>query len=129
MEFCITAKKGFFELRLAGDIDPGKYPEIFNALFTHTDWKPGTPLLVDESALRAADLTVAGLKEIAEICTSRRADFGATRMSMYVSGELEYGLNRMWHVFIEGGWEVEGNVFRSREEAMAWLLPNDLNHA
>jgi hypothetical protein len=121
MEYCIIAKQGFFELRLAGDIDPGTYPEALNALFTHTDWKPGTPLLVDESDLRADDLTIAGLKKIAEMCTSREADFGATRMSMYVSRDLEYGLNRMWHVFIEGNWEVEGNVFRSREEAMAWL--------
>ena len=48
---------------------------------------------------------------------------------MYVSGDLEYGLNRMWHVFIEGDWEVESNVFRSREEAMPWLLSNDLNQA
>ena len=121
MEFCITAKQGFFELRLAGDIDPGTYSEVFNALFAHTDWKPGIPLLVDESDLRANDLTIEGLIKIAKICTSRATDFGATRMSMYVSTDLEYGLNRMWHVFIEGNWEVEGNVFRSREEAMTWL--------
>lgn len=121
VEYCNTAKQGFFELRLAGEIDAGTYPEVFNALFTHIDWRPGTPLLVDESDLRATDLTIGGLKKIADICTSRATDFGTTRMSMYVSRDLEFGLNRMWHVFIDGNWEVEGNVFRSREEAMTWL--------
>jgi len=118
LEYGITSKQGFFELRIAGDIDPGTYPEMFSALFGHVDWKPGTPLLVDESDLRANDLTIEGLRDIAMICTSRAADFGATRMSMYVSRNLEYGLNRMWHVFIEDNWEVEGNVFMSREEAV-----------
>ena len=121
MDFCITAKQGFFEMRLAGTIDPGTYPEVFEALFSHPDWEPGTPLLVDESDLRAGDLTVAGLQTIAAICTSRESDFGATRMSAYVSRDLEYGLNRMWHIFIEGNWKVVGNVFRSRNEAMIWL--------
>lgn len=121
MEFCVTAHKGFFEMRLTGDIDPDKYTEVFNTLFAHDEWKPGTPLLVDESDLRADNLTIAGLQAIARTCTNRRAEFGASRMSMYVSRNLEYGLNRMWHVFIEDNWEVVGNVFRSREEAMAWL--------
>ncbi len=121
MKFCITAKQGFFEMRLSSDIDPGTYPEVFDTLFAHPEWKPGSLLLVDESDLRADDLTIAGLKEIAEICISRGSDFGATRMSMYVSRDLEYGLNRMWHVFTGDNWEVEGAVFRSREEAMEWL--------
>jgi hypothetical protein len=121
MEFRITAHDGFFEMRLAGDIDPDKYDEVFDTLFAHDEWKPGTPLLVDESDLRADNLTIAGLRDIATTCTNRGTEFGDTRMAMYVSRELEFGLNRMWHIFIEGNWNVIGNVFRSRGEAMTWL--------
>jgi hypothetical protein len=55
MEFCITARDGFFELRLAGDIDPDTYPEALDTLFAHDEWKPGTLLLVDESDLRGRE--------------------------------------------------------------------------
>jgi hypothetical protein len=121
MEYRVTKHEGYFELRLAGDIDPGTCPEALGELFGHPDWVPGSPVLVDEWDLRADDLTISGLKEIAWICTERSALFGKAKLSMFVSRELEFGLNRMWHVFVEGKWEVEGNVFRSREEAMAWL--------
>mgnify|MGYP001552785974 CR=1 FL=1 len=121
MEYRVSAHDGYFELRLAGDIDPGTYPEALGALFGLPDWKPGSKVLVDEWDLRADDLTISGLKEIARICTNHNEDFGTARLSMYVSRELEFGLNRIWHVFVEGAWDVEGNVFRSREEAMAWL--------
>ena len=121
MEFCITCHEGFFEMRLSGDIDPAKYPEALNTLFAHNKWKPGTPLLVDESDLRADHLTIAGLKSIAETCVGRSTEFRTTKMSMYVSRDLEYGFNRMWHVFIDGSFQAVGNVFRSREEAIAWL--------
>ena len=40
---------------------------------------------------------------IAVFCTEQSSEFGTTKMAMYVSRELEYGLNRMWHVFIEDG--------------------------
>lgn len=121
MEFDITAHKEFFELKIAGAIDADKYPAMFDTLFAHDGWVPGMPLLVDESELRAGSLTVLALKTIACHCTDRSSEFGSTRMSMYVSRDLEYGLNRMWHVFIEDGWDVEGNVFRSRDEALEWL--------
>jgi len=121
MDFKITRQSGFFEMRLAGDIDPDKYPEVFETLFAHEEWQPGGLLLVDESDLRADELTIAGLQTIAMICTSRRSEFGTAKLSMYVSRDLEFGLNRMWHVFIDGGWDVEGNVFRTRDEALAWL--------
>jgi hypothetical protein len=108
-------------MRLADDIDPDKYTKVFDTLFAHDEWKPGTPLLVDESDLRADNFTIAGLQAIAVTCTNRGVEFGATRMAMYVSRDLEYGPNRMWHIFIEGNWDVIGNVFRSRGEAMTWL--------
>lgn len=122
MEFKVSLQDGFFEMRLAGSIDPEKYDEVFDALFAMDNWKPGSLLLVDESDLIADDLTISGLKDIAKTCTKRGAEFGAARMAMYVSRKLEFGLNRMWHVFIEGNWVVVGNVFWSREEALKWLL-------
>lgn len=121
MEFSITVKESFFELKISGAIDADKYPAMFDALFAYEKWVPGMPMLVDESELNADLLTIVDLKGIAKHCTDRSAEFGTTRMAMYVSRDLEYGLNRMWHVFIEDGWDVEGNVFRSRDEALAWL--------
>ncbi|RDH80672.1 MAG: hypothetical protein DIZ80_16720 [endosymbiont of Galathealinum brachiosum] len=121
MEYQITAHKGFFELKISGAIDAQKYPSMFDTLFAHKDWVPGMRLLVDESELRADHLTIADLETIAVFCTDRSSDFGSAKLSMYVSRDLEYGLNRMWHVFIKDGWDAEGNVFRSREEALDWL--------
>jgi hypothetical protein len=81
---------------------------------------PAVGLLLDLSASesfrgRSSD----DLRGIATFLSSRRALFGA-RLATVGRSDLSYGLLRMGTVFVSQH-GIETEVFRSREEAVAWL--------
>ncbi len=121
MEFSLRYSGGLFEIKISGSAKPKIYSDSLDALFINDLWKPGTPLLVDETEMDAGLLTVKDVRTIAEIFIKRRTEFGPARFAIFVSRDLEYGMNRMWMVFVEEKWETAVDVFRSRDEAIAWL--------
>ena len=121
MKYEVRYDDEFFEVTTHGDAEPGGFEEFIDLLLGHEKWKPGTAFLVDHSELNAGPLTVAEVHNIADMCVRRRAQFGRARCALLVRRDLEYGLARMWEVFVEGKWDVTANLFRSRNEAILWL--------
>ena len=111
----------FFELTTHGDADLGGQEELFDLLLGHEKWNLGAAYLVDHSELNAGPLTVAEVRGIAKMCEKRRAELGRARCAILVGRELEYGMTRMWEVFVDGKWDVTEKLFRSRDEAISWL--------
>jgi hypothetical protein len=122
MEYSIKHHEGYLELKLWGKFDIEKVEDIFNTITSHEAWGGGILLLVDETDLDSSPLNSAGIQKIALSFQSQRLNFGASKFAVYVSRDLEYGMNRMWGALIEGKTEVKTSFFRSREEAVAWLL-------
>ena len=50
-----------------------------------------------------------------------RVELGSSRMAILVPGDLRYGFGRMWQIYIEGKWNGDSELFRSREDAVYWL--------
>lgn len=122
MDFDLTYHDSYFEVRTFGDADRVTFEQFLDAMLKHTAWKPGTPSLHDHTRLNAAALTVEDIRAIAQFCADRRHLLGFARFAVVVDRDLEFGLARMWGVFVEDRWDVQGGIFRQREEAMAWLL-------
>jgi hypothetical protein len=47
---------------------------------------------------------------------------GQARCATVAPRDVQYGLVRMWEVFVEGRWDVIHQAFRSRDEAVSWLM-------
>ena len=122
MEYEIHQRNGFVEVVTHGDGDVEVFQEILNEVLRHPDWRPGTPVLIDHSDLNAGPLTVDGMKSLADMIHDARVELGSSRMAILVSEDLEYGLGRMWQVYIEGKWNGASEIFRSREDAVGWLM-------
>jgi hypothetical protein len=122
VEFSVKHLESYFEITVTGPADHNKYARLMDSLFAHEKWKPGTPILIDEIALDASEISVAEVSTIAEECGRRRSEFGEARMALLVARELEFGMNRMWSVFVEDKCDVIINVLYSRQEAIDWLL-------
>ena len=121
MEFSVKYRGGFFDVKTSGDGELDKFGDLADAMFAYEEWKPGTPVLHDHTDLNSGPLTVDDIRGIAQLCADRRAQFGAGKLAVVVARDLEFGLARMWAVFAEDKWDVVSKVFRSREEAIAWL--------
>ena len=122
MKFSITPRDGYLEVKFTGRPTPDGFARYCDALVHHKDWKPGSLVLTDDTDLDASSITVGEVRAIAEVLGRYRKEHGKARTAIVAPRDLVYGMIRMWGVFIEGKWDVETMVFRSRDEALAWLL-------
>jgi hypothetical protein len=82
----------------------------------------GLPLLIDHCALDATFLTSDDLRVIGEMVTDMDKELQTPRRAVVVSGGFEFGLARMCHQRLDADVEQRVRPFRSREEALAWLV-------
>jgi hypothetical protein len=69
------------------------------------------------------DLTRSEVRELADFITGHEPE-GEIRTAFVVSGDLEFGLVRMFEVFRESE-GAQTFVFRDRQAAIDWLRPGD----
>ncbi|MCP4162902.1 MAG: hypothetical protein GY760_22810 [Deltaproteobacteria bacterium] len=113
--------KWFFDVVISGDFIPNEYEGFFFNMLNDKNWKPGTPVLIDETNFLSKKLSIEEIKEIANQCVRLRHKFGPAKCAIFVSRDLEFGVNRMGEVFVENEWDVVLEFFRSREDAIEWL--------
>lgn len=121
MEYEVHQRDGFVEVVTRGDGDVAVFQRYLDEVLALKEWRPGTPSLNDHSGLNAGPLTVNEIKAIAGMVIAARDKLGPKRLAVVAARDLEYGLARMWEVFVEGNWDGTARVFRSREEAVRWL--------
>ena len=121
MEFTVQHSGGYFEITVTGAADLDGVVALIDSLLAHEDWKPGAPILIDQTAFDTLELSVAGVRAIADACTRRGSEFGKARIAIFVARKLEFGMDRMLGVFVEDGWDINMNVFWSKGEAIDWL--------
>ncbi len=121
MEVSMKFNKWFFDIVLSGDFIPNEYEGFFFNMLNHKNWKPGTPVLIDETNFHSENLSIEEIKDIANQCVRLRNKFGPSKCAIFVSRDLEFGINRMWEVFVEKEWDVVLDFFRSRDDAIEWL--------
>lgn len=121
IEYELHYRDSFFEIETHGEAEAWKFGEFLARMLSDERWKPGRSFLTNHTDLDAGSLTVKGIREIATYCIESRERFGHGRCAVVVGRDLEFGLARMWGVFVDDEWDVAAAVFRSREEAVAWL--------
>lgn len=122
MSYRLINNGSYLEIKLAGKFDFLKIETILDAIITHKNWYPGGMLLVDETQFDASSKTFSDINHIVEFIDNRMLAFENSKIALYVSRELEYGLNRMLITLAEDVLKLNINVFRSRQEALSWLL-------
>ena len=122
MQFNVRYHDGIFEVTTSGDANLQGFDDYVKVIFEHEEWKPGGLILCDHTELNAGPLTVADVQGIAILGRKYKDQFGSAKLATFVSRDLEYGLARMWEVYVESeGWHASEKLFRERDEALAWL--------
>jgi len=121
VEFNVQYHDGFFEVKTSGDAEFGKFRDILETLVTHEKWKPGASFLINHTELNSAPLTNDDMRNIAKLNGQYSAKLGQSKCALLLTRDLEFGLARIWEVFVENEWDVTEKLFKSRDEAIAWL--------
>ena len=122
MGFSITHREGYFEVTLSGHPSIDRITDYCNATIHHDKWQPGARVLADDTNITPANVTVAEVRAIADVFGKYRSEYGNARLAVVIANEMQYGMLRMWGVFVEDKWDVETMLFYSRDEALKWLL-------
>ena len=121
MHYRLVYDRGLFIGETSGDAVVETFRDLLDAMLDHDEWQPGTPWMHDHTDLNAAPLTVEGIQQIADLCAERRTRIGDGKCAIVLTADLEYGLGRMWAAYVESRWDAVTVIFRTRDEARAWL--------
>jgi hypothetical protein len=119
--FTITWKDGILEAKTEGRASFEELVSMTSALLTNEKWQKDGSVLVDHSELNAESLKLGEIRALADMAVQGGEVMGHARVAHVVSGDLEFGLVRMWENFVSASLDVRVGCFRSREHAMAWL--------
>lgn len=114
------------EQQVAGDFSAR---EALETLAQFYDVSPTERLLWDVSSASIGSIAVEEFAQIADKVARYAKDHPGTRTAVVTSGELAYGLTRMYEAFRETrNIRTSFMSFRDRTDALAWLTaPPDLN--
>ena len=101
-----------------------KVPELIDylkELQNAPEFDPGMKVLWD---LRKADLSLVSTPDVSSIMESVVKQWGKTernKAALVVSGDLDYGLSRMFQIMLEGETRSKVSVFKDMNKAEEWL--------
>jgi hypothetical protein len=121
MEFNVQYHDGFFEVKTFGDAEVEKFRDILEALVTHEKWRPGMSFLINHTDLNSESLTSNDMRNIANLNAQYSSKIGKSKCAHLVARDMEFGMARMWESLVEDKWDVTEELFKSRDEAIAWL--------
>lgn len=119
LSYAIDSERRLLRIIAVGEVSPSEDRALNRAWASDPRYVPGMAILVDNRA-RAAGAKAAYVKAMA-VASRRHAHlFENTRCALVVSRDVQYGMSRMYELCAEGG-PIETAVFRSVEDAEAWL--------
>ena len=123
MQFSINYHDAIFEVVTSGDANLQGYYDFTKAVLEHEEWKPGGLILLNHTGLNTGPLTINDVQAIAAISEQYREQLGTAKVAIVVVRDLDFGMTRMWQVFVESYTTSNDSVeiFRNRDEAVAWL--------
>jgi hypothetical protein len=92
-------------------------------LLKDLDFDPRYSQLVDFTHATTAELSADDIRKLVE----RRVFWPGSRRAFLVSGDLLFGLARMFEMLRESAGDGGIRVFRSLDDALEWILPDEQN--
>ncbi len=92
------------------------------AILAHVDFRSGMPCLWDSrDTTNIGDLSGSDIRQIGVIMAANASRRGSGKTAVVVSGDLGFGMARMYELVTEGDRANTFRVFRDMEQARTWL--------
>ena len=124
MEHEVRFEKGIVIVRVWDKAVPEGYAATAAAIVSLPDWKAGMPILIDFEDLDLALATIDDVRAFARGAAQYRKELGHCLCAVVNSKRLDFGLARVWQVFMNMTSDVEVAVFYNVEDAMSWIEKN-----
>jgi hypothetical protein len=122
MNYTMTSRDGFLDVETHGDADRGGLMAMIADILSHPNWAKAGAIFLNHSDLNSNPLTVDDIHSTAREVGRLREQFGQARVAVLVRRDVEFGMVRMWETIASNNWDATLRCFRSRDEAMLWLI-------
>jgi hypothetical protein len=107
-------------MTLSGALDAREIPAFVDELVSHPEYRPGMRILVDLSGLNTSGISVEAYESVSHVIGGRDHQFPAKATAIVAPDSRTFD-DAMKHRAYVGGSKSGREVFRSREDATAWL--------
>ena len=124
IDYSIDIELGLLRTFWSGDIGDSEFVARYREIFDDSDFAYATMELTDLSKLASFSLTAGAMKTIVDATSNRMGD-AVLKTSVYAPSSLAFGTARMYFAYADNKGSEVVNVFRTLQEAEAWLgLPD-----
>lgn len=98
--------------------------DIFDELqrvYSEPGFRADIDVLWDLREARVTTMTSAEVEKLSDFVASHWGPAGKSRAALVVSRDFEFGITRMYEIFLESRMSATVRVFRDMEEALAWM--------
>lgn len=122
VETAIDIQTGVLMRTVRGAISFEEFTRVIEETLVHPDFRPGMDSIWDLRQADLTNLTREDMRRIVEYIERQDETRGTGyKAALVVSREVDYGFTRMYKTYADG-LPVRLDIFRSLEEARAWLF-------
>lgn len=110
-------------MTLAGAIDARSIQDLVQDLMAHPEFREGLLILADLSELDTSSITAEQYESVSHLITGRDHRFPARAIAIVAPAARTFD-DAVRHRAYVGGSKSQREVFRTREDATAWLAQN-----
>lgn len=107
-------------MTLSGAVDARGLRALVADLMAHPDYQAGMLILVDLSDLDTSSISVREYESVGDVISGRDHRFPAKAIAIVAPDTRTFD-DAVWHRAYVGGSKSGREVFRSRDDAAAWL--------
>lgn len=120
-EIRIEPTTGCAVIRAHGPASAEAFERLSGELAVHPGWKRGSDVLIDATEVELAAMATGEVQRLVNFARGFHRHWGDARVAIVTSGVLAFGLARMWESQVADQVEARNRIFKSIEEARAWL--------
>jgi hypothetical protein len=106
---------------MSGGISPEDYGHLAKSIVDLPEWRPTMKLLIDYSRIDFSGETGTNADLYAQAIIPYKSRLGDGRLACVNTNPADYGLGRMWQVFMEAYTNLQVGIFYTFEDALIWL--------
>jgi hypothetical protein len=115
------ANRSCASIKVIGAVKGDDVVDLARSLLAHPDWHGAANVLVDYRESDFTELSKIEMERISKSIVEIANEFGGARAAIVVSREVDFGIVRMWEMSTGDAILFAFRVFRSIDEARAWI--------
>ena len=116
----------FIKVNLEGEFSVKEMPQTLRELFSLPEWKPGKPVLFDDTKLILTNMDLDEIKKSSQLYSEYAANYGDSKIAVLAGSLTDFARGRQFELLTGNKVKVNIRIFLKEEEAVNWLNSQQL---